>query len=172
MSPPDPVPPTPVPAAPVPGVAGPGVAGQRSGASGRSLAGQSQRGWLGGQDGASTVETVLLLPLVLLLTLLPVQAGLVWHAHQVLVAAAQEGARASRQADLSAAQAQAAGSASALAFTAQAGGRAVSDASVRVERGPQQVQVQVQGRALAVLPGFGLLVRARAVSPVERFVPS
>ena len=119
--------------------------------------------------GASTVEMVLLTPLVLLLTFLPIQTGLVLHARHVATAAAQEGARAARAVDLDAGQAQAAGVQRAEQFAATLGDRALRTITVQVDRGPEQVQVQVRGRALGIVPGVRLTVTGRSVSPVERF---
>lgn len=124
----------------------------------------------GREDGVSTVEMVLLLPLVVFLTLLPVQAGLVWHARQVMVAAAQEGARAAREADLSVTDAQAVGEQRAQQFAAGVGGNAVRGTTVRVDRSQVAVRVDVAGTALAIVPAFSVRVRGHAVSPVERFV--
>lgn len=128
------------------------------------------RGHGGREDGVSTVEMVLLLPLVVFMTLLPVQAGLIWHARQVMVAAAQEGARAAREADLSVTDAQAVGAQRAQQFAAGVGGKAVSGTTVTVDRNEVAVRVEVAGTALAIVPAFSVQVRGHAVSPVERFV--
>ena len=130
--------------------------------------------YLGGpgadQAGVSTVELVILLPLVVFLTFLPVQAALIWHARQVLIAAAQEGARAARAADLTDEQAQNVGTQQAQQFAGSVGGRAVAGTSVVVCRAGEQVRVQVTGQALAILPAFSITVHGQAVSPVEHFV--
>ena len=119
--------------------------------------------------GAGALELVLLTPLMFLLTFLPIQAALVLHARQIATAAAQEGARAARVADLDAEQAQAAGTRRAAEFAALLGGNTLQQPSVTVNRGLEQVTVVVTGTALGVLPGFQLAVTGRSVSPVERF---
>jgi len=59
----------------------------------RPGAGPAGRRW-GGEGGQSTVELVLLLPVVVLALLLVVQVGLVARAQVLVVDAAREGARA------------------------------------------------------------------------------
>ena len=54
----------------------------------------SQR--LRGERGEAVTETVLLVPVLLLLIMLVIQFGLWYHAEHVVQAAAQEGARAAR----------------------------------------------------------------------------
>ncbi len=119
--------------------------------------------------GAGAVEVVLLTPLVFVLTFLPIQTALVLHARHIATAAAQEGARAARGADLDAGQAQAAGTRRAGDFAALLGGNTLQRPAVTVNRGAEQVTVVVTGTALGVLPGFQLTVTGRSVSPVERF---
>lgn len=115
------------------------------------------------------VTLVMLLPLVFSMTFLSVQAGLWFHARHVVIAAAQEGARAARGVDLDPAQAQAAGEQRAAAFAAGVSGT-VTTTGITVQRGDEQVTVVVTGHAPAILPGFDLEVSGRSTSPVERFV--
>ncbi len=119
--------------------------------------------------GAGAVEVVLLTPLVFVLTFLPIQTALVLHARHIATAAAQEGARAARVADLDAGQAQAAGTRRAGDFAALLGGNTLQSPAVAVDRDPQLVTVVVTGTALGILPGFELAVTGRSISPVERF---
>ena len=54
-----------------------------------------------GDRGASTLEVVLIVPGLLLVTLVPLHTGLWWQARNVAAAAADEGARAARAVNLS-----------------------------------------------------------------------
>ena len=117
------------------------------------------------QAGSSTTELVLLTPAVLFMVMLVVQAGLYWHARQVVDAAAQE-ALESAQVEFATA---ATGVEVGQAFLAEAGG--VRDAVVEVARDAEQVTVQVSGTAVNVLPMAAWQVSAQAAGVVERFVP-
>jgi Flp pilus assembly protein TadG len=114
---------------------------------------------------------VLLMPVVLLLTFLPIQAGVWYHARQVVTAAAQEGARAARVADLSVGEAQNAGAERAARFAAGLGGRAVTGTAVHVRRSQTQVTVLVTGHAMSLLPWGGPAVSGTSTAPVDRWSP-
>lgn len=122
-----------------------------------------------GDRGVSSLELVVLTPLIILMTFLPVQVALVLQARQVATAAAQEGARAARVVDLDAGQAQTAGAQRATEFARTLGGNTFRNSSVQVVRGPEQVTVNVTGQALGILPGIELNVTGQSVTPVERF---
>jgi len=116
------------------------------------------------QVGSSTTELVLLMPLVLLMIMLVVQAGLWWHARQVVEAAAQEALEAAQTENGDAAAGQARGE----SFLAQTGG--VRAPSVAVERTNEQVTVEVHATAPHVVPGLVWQVTGAAQGPAERFV--
>ncbi len=118
----------------------------------------------GGQDGSSTTELVLLMPVVLLLVMLVVQFGLWMHARQVVLSAAQEALSVAQQLDAT----SDAGRSRAEEFLAQAGG--VRDAAVVVDREPATATASVTGTTPAVVPGLSLGVSAVVEGPVERFV--
>lgn len=115
--------------------------------------------------GSSTTELVLLTPVVLFLVMLVVQAGLYWHARQVVEAAALE-ALGAAQAEFATATV---GIEAGESFLAEAGG--VRDAVVDVVWDAEQVTVQVGATAVNVLPMVGWQVSAHVVGGVERFVP-
>lgn len=117
-----------------------------------------------GQDGSSTTELVLLMPVVLLLVMLVVQFGLWMHARQVVLSAAQEALSVAQQLDAT----SDAGRSRAEEFLAQAGG--VRDAAVVVDREPTTATASVIGTTPAVVPGLSLGVSAVVEGPVERFV--
>jgi hypothetical protein len=85
----------------------------------------------------------------------------------VATAAAQEGARAARAEDGSAA----AGQDRARAMIARAGSQVLLGPTVTASRGSDSVDIEVKGHAVSVVPGLNLPVRATAAGPVERFVP-
>lgn len=117
-----------------------------------------------GQDGSSTTELVLLMPVVLLLVMIVVQFGLWMHARQVVLSAAQEALSVAQQLDAT----SDAGHSRAEEFLAQAGG--VRDAAVVVDRELTTATASVTGTTPAVVPGLSLGVSAVVEGPVERFV--
>lgn len=116
------------------------------------------------EDGSSTTELVLLMPVMLFAVMLIVQTGLYFHARQVVEAAAQEA--------LEAAQGETAtqdfGMQTADTFLAEAGG--VRDAIVEVTRNGTQVSVSVTAAAPNVLPLAVWQVSASTTGEVERFI--
>ena len=104
------------------------------------------------------------MPVVLFLVMLIVQAGLYFHARQVVEAAAQEA--------LEAAQGETAtqdlGTQAGDTFLAEAGG--VRDAVVDVTRSGTQVSVSVAAAAPNVLPLAVWQVSASVTGEVERFI--
>ncbi|MDP3893633.1 TadE family protein [Nocardioides sp.] len=117
-----------------------------------------------------SLELVVLFPAVLLLIFGIIQAGLVYHARNVALAAAQEGVRAARAENGTAA----AGAAAANSFVEQAGGQDVlRGLTITPQRTPTRAVVRVRGRSLSVLPGVpGIPVTQVARAPVERVTTS
>ena len=102
----------------------------------------------------------------LLLVLLGVFQFAAWYlAGEVALGAAQEGARAARLR----AGTQADGQAAAWRFIEQANGGHLRAPAVRVERGVEDVRVEVTGEAVSLVPGVSLPVRHTAAGEVERF---
>lgn len=115
--------------------------------------------------GSAAVELVLLTPLLMICVLVVVQFALWQHARQVLLAAAQEGARVARAQDGTAEE----GRARAFDYIEQIGPDLVSSPAVDVERSLDIVSVQVRGQAVNIVPGLPLRVTATSAGPVERF---
>jgi Flp pilus assembly protein TadG len=115
--------------------------------------------------GDVTVETVLVVPVLLLLIMIVFQFGLWYHATHVARAAAQEGVRTARVVDGSAD----AGRAEAEHFMHDAAPTLVTGVTVDAHRDQQTARVEVHGTVRAVIPGVHLPVDATAQSPVERF---
>lgn len=121
-----------------------------------------------GDAGAETVSMAILFPLALLLILAIVQAGMLWHAHNVLASSAQAGVNAGRVLHATPADAHTA----ARSFVDRAGRDLITAPAVRVDRGAERVSVTVSGTAPRVLPLPGVTFRltAGAAAPVERWV--
>lgn len=117
--------------------------------------------------GSASVEIAILFPVVLLVVTAIVQYGLWFHARSIALAAAQEGVTAARLYGAS----PAAGPERARAFVEAHGSDSLSDVvATATSPGPEQIGVQVTGRALSILPGVpGLTVTQSAEGPIERF---
>ncbi|MCK0113531.1 pilus assembly protein [Ornithinimicrobium sp. F0845] len=114
--------------------------------------------------GSSSVETVILLPLVFLLLLALVQGGLFWHARAVALGAATDGARVAAAEDSSVG----AGLAAASSFVADAGDGVVVNPAVTGSRSPVTATITVTGQAQALVPFWNPTVTQSASFPVER----
>lgn len=119
------------------------------------------------ERGSSTLELVILFPVVLLVIFGAVQGALYFHARSVALSAAQEGVRAASGETGSVE----AGSKTANEFVAQAGGDDVlTDLAVSGQRSQTAAKVTVTGRPLSVIPGvLNIKVSQTAEAPVERF---
>lgn len=114
--------------------------------------------------GSASIELVILLPALLVVMLLGMQAALYHHARTVAIAAAEEGARAAgaengHQSD---------GVAAADAFIATAGDSVLEDASTTASRTATAAQVTVHGYAMSVIPGWRIRVTHSSSVTVER----
>ena len=105
------------------------------------------------------------MPVLIALVLVPFQVGLWWHAKQVTDGAAREAVDAAQVAGAT----EADGRRAAQWFLDVAGN--ITEPQVTVTRTVGTVTVQVTGRAPRLIPGFDWEVTARAVAPVERFIP-
>ena len=118
-----------------------------------------------GRDrGSSSVEVVLLLPLVFLLLFAMVQSGLWFHARAVALGAAQEGARVAAAENSSAG----AGISAASSFVAGAGSGVVLNPAVTGSRSTTTATVTVTGQAQSLIPFLNPAVAQSATFPTER----
>ena len=97
-----------------------------------------------------------------------VQLALWQHARHVVVAAAQDGARAAR---VETGTDDAARS-RVLTLIEQYGAHLVTAPQVTVDRTPDTVTVVVTGHSLSVIPGLALAVCGTSTGPVETFRPA
>jgi Flp pilus assembly protein TadG len=118
-----------------------------------------------GSRGEVTTAVVLL-PLVVTMVFLVIQAALVYHARSIVAAAAEDAARAAQVEGGSAAEGRA-------VARAVLGGSAglIPRPSVSIERDATDVHVSVSARVRGPIPWLHPTVTASAGGPVERFVP-
>ncbi len=117
------------------------------------------------ERGSAAVELVLLTPLLMVCVLIVVQFALWQHARHVLLAAAQEGARAARAQGATAED----GRLRAEHYIGQIGPDLVAAPVIEVDRDLEAVTVRIRGQAVNIVPGVPLLVTATSAGPVERF---
>lgn len=112
----------------------------------------------------SVLVTAIVMPAVLFLLMLSVQAGVFWHARQRADAAATRAAAAAAREGGTAAD----GHSAADDFLA---GAPLDNATVSVTVDADQAEATVTGTAPALVPGVVWQVHASAAAPVERFIP-
>jgi Flp pilus assembly protein TadG len=110
---------------------------------------------------------VIAMPLLLLLIMFIVQAGVWMHATHITQAAATRAASTAAGYGATASDGQHAGNDTLTAI----GSGVLHGPSVSVTRTATEVRVQVSGTAESVVPGVHWTARAIVVRPVERFVP-
>jgi len=117
------------------------------------------------ERGSTSVQMVILMPVLFLVMFLGLQAALFYHARTVAIAAAQQGARAAGAETGTTSD----GIDAATSFIAAAGGPdVIENASVSGSRSATQATVTIQGAALSVIPGWSPMVQQSAIVPVER----
>lgn len=115
--------------------------------------------------GMSTVEAVIVLPLLVLLTLVVVQSAQLWHARHVAQAASHAGVQAARGYG-----AATDGREATLAYLQAVAPRLLRDPQVVATRTATTVTVSVSAHIPSVVPGLHLGVQERSGGTVERFV--
>lgn len=122
-----------------------------------------------GDRGAGAVEVVIAVPLLMLIILVIVQFAVVWYAHAVAQATAEEALAVARLQGGTAA----AGQQRAAQVLGQIGSAALVGPRVSVTRTAVSATVQVHATVERVvpLPGLSLPVTVTVTGPVERFVP-
>ncbi|TCB91636.1 pilus assembly protein [Micromonospora zingiberis] len=118
-------------------------------------------------SGAATAELAIAMPLLLLMVMFVIQAGVFMHATHVAQSAATRAANTAAGYDSSAAAGRDAGGQTLAAI----GNGVLKDPSVSVTRTATEVRVEIVGQAATVVPGVRWTVRATVVRPTERFVP-
>ena len=116
--------------------------------------------------GDATVEAVIIVPVIVVLTLLVVQFVLVWHGRHVAQAAAQTAARSAAAYQAQPAVGQAAGD----EYLAEVAPNLLPGRAVTVTRDSTAVTVIVTADVLTVIPFAGFHIQERATAPLEIFV--
>lgn len=117
-------------------------------------------------SGASVVSMVMLTPIVIVLTLLPVQAGFYLHARNLATAAAQEAAAVGGVANVTDAKGEQLGREAADAIVGSSG----MVRSVHIRRSGTQVTASVLIETATLIPGVRWTSTATHVAPIERYV--
>ncbi len=120
----------------------------------------------GHDRGFSTLEAVVVIPVVVILTMLVVQYVMLWHARNVTEAAAQDALRVARGYQAAAAQGQAAGT----EYLHNVAGKLLEEFTVTVARGGDSVTVHVHGTVTSVVPFGTYTVDEYASGPVEKYM--
>ncbi|WP_067429067.1 TadE family protein [Nocardioides jensenii] len=117
------------------------------------------------ERGSVTIQMVFLMPALFLVMFVGLQGALYYHAREVALAAAQEGAREAG----SETGTRDAGVETANTFLTDAGGSDVmTSTSVSGSRTTTTASVTVSGKSLSVIPGWHVTVTQTASVPVER----
>lgn len=117
------------------------------------------------ERGSVAIQMVFLMPALFAVMFLGVQGALYYHAREVALAAAQEGAREAGSQNGT----RESGLATAHGFLQDAGGSDVMTAtSVSGSRTTTTATITVTGKSMSVIPGWHVPVRQSASAPVER----
>lgn len=115
--------------------------------------------------GFSTLEAVIVIPVVIVMTMVSVQYVMVWHGRNVAEAAARNGLRVARGYQATAPQ----GSASCAHYLDSVADKMLADRRCTVERGGQTVNVTVHATVMSVIPFGSFTIDEAASGPVEVF---
>ena len=114
-----------------------------------------------------SAQVVLVIPVVILLLMLAIQAGLYFHTSSIAGAAAAEGAAAASGARVSSEVAARRGQQAAENLVIEAGGRTPTAALVAVNA--ETVAITVEALVPRIIPFFPSSVRRTVIEPRERF---
>lgn len=118
------------------------------------------------ERGSATVELAIVMPLLMLLLMVVVQAGIYFHTQAVATTAARKAVDAARVSGGS----PAAGESTADAFLDQSG-HALGHRHVVVTRSGTNLKATVSGQVASVLFGAPLRVTVDASAPIEQVTP-
>lgn len=125
-----------------------------------------QRDADGSDRGAVTVTQVIIVPVIVTVTLIVVQAGLVFIAHNAAAAAAQNGISLAREYGSS----PGAGRQATVDYLRETAGGLITDLEVTTDSDGDLVTVTVTGKAMSVVPFLNLAIEASESGPVEQAV--
>jgi Flp pilus assembly protein TadG len=116
--------------------------------------------------GDATVEAVIIVPVIVVLTLLVVQFVLVWHGRHLAQAAAQTAARSAATYQAQPAVGQAAGD----QYLAEVAPNLLPGRTVTVTRDAAGATAIVTANVLTVIPFAGFHIQEQSTAPLEIFV--
>jgi Flp pilus assembly protein TadG len=116
------------------------------------------------ESGSATLETVVLWPAVFLLIFGVIHGGLWFHARNVALTAAQEGARAASVHD------GLGGAARAADFISTAGNQVIELHDITEHVATDSVTVTVSGSSPTLIPGWRVDVQQSSTAPIKRWI--
>ena len=117
--------------------------------------------------GETSAQVVLVVPVIILVLMLAIQAGLYFHTSNVAGAAAAQGATAASSVNITSSVAVQLGQSSASNFVTSAGAQLFATPLVVVSAG--MVSVTVQVKVPRIIPFFSSSVGRSVIEPLERF---
>ena len=118
-------------------------------------------------SGETSAQVVLVVPVIILVLMLAIQAGLYFHTSNVAGAAAAQGATAASSVNITSSVAVQLGQSSAYNFVTAAGAQLFATPLVVVSAG--MVSVTVQVKVPRIIPFFSSSVGRSVIEPLERF---
>jgi len=118
-------------------------------------------------SGETSAQVVLVVPVIILILMLAIQAGLYFHTSNVAGAAAAQGATAASSVNMTSSVAVQLGQSSASNFVMAAGAQLLATPLVVVSAG--MVSVTVQVKVPRIIPFFSSSVGRSVIEPLERF---
>ena len=118
-------------------------------------------------SGETSAQVVLVVPVIILILMLAIQAGLYFHTSNVAGAAAAQGATAASSVNMTSSVAVQLGQTSASNFVTAAGVQLLATPLVVVSAG--MVSVTVQVKVPRIIPFFSSSVGRSVIEPLERF---
>ena len=118
-------------------------------------------------SGETSAQVVLVVPVIILILMLAIQAGLYFHTSNVAGAAAAQGATAASSVNMTSSVAVQQGQSSARNFVTAAGAQLFATPLVVVSAGIVSVTVQV--KVPRIIPFFSSSVGRSVIEPLERF---
>jgi len=117
--------------------------------------------------GETSAQVVLVVPVIILILMLAIQAGLYFHTSNVAGAAAAQGATAASSVNMTSSVAVQQGQSSASNFVMAAGAQLFATPLVVISAG--MVSVTVQVKVPRIIPFFSSSVGRSVIEPLERF---
>lgn len=118
-------------------------------------------------SGETSAQVVLVVPVIILILMLAIQAGLYFHTSNVAGAAAAQGATAASSVNITSSVAVQLAQTSASNFVTAAGAQLFATPLVIISAG--MVSVTVQVKVPRIIPFFASSVGRSVIEPLERF---